>query len=511
MICLPAPAASLPAIPAAPAQSITPAELRMHDSFLASQELGGRYTLSPSFQIAAKYIATRLESYGFKGAMPDGSFFQKFDLDVAKVDPGASKLSWTVNGITKQIAYGDFYTSNPKEGSASGQIVFVGYGVSAKRLNHDDYANLDVKGKIVLIAPGTPAGMDSSKIRDEESDTEAAQAHGAAGVLSISRKYYSDAMKNPKFRERLIERETVRLTAANRKSIPEATIGGEPAEQLLGTLGLTLDQVYSAKGQPLAPKPMNAEASITIAAKKMVQTSQNVIAVLAGTDPKMKDEYVAFSAHYDHLKTSAKGEVYPGADDDGSGTSAVLAIAHAMSLQRPRRSVLVIFHAGEELGLLGSEYNSQYGHVIPLEKMAVDLNIDMIGRSRPPGDTQSADEHLTTADSIYLVGANRISTELHQISEQTNTDSQKLKLNYYYNDPNNAERIYFRSDHWNYAKHGVPIIFYFDGTSVDYHQPSDTVDKIDFEKLTRVTRLVYGTGWRIANLDHPLKKDVPQE
>ena len=182
-----------------------------------------------------------------------------------------------------------------------------------------------------------------------------------------------------------------------------------------------------------------------------------------------------------------------------------------MSLERPKRSIYVIFHSGEELGLLGSEYNSDYGHVIPLEKMAVDLNIDMIGRSKSPGDTLPLDEHLTAADTIYLVGANRISTELNQLSEKTNADTEKLKIDYYYNDPNNAERIYFRSDHWNYAKHGVPIIFYFDGTSVDYHQPTDTVDKIDFDKMSRVTKLVYSTGWRIANLDHPLKKDVPQD
>src|SRR5258706_2769456 len=504
-------AADLPSIPAGPENSITPAELRKHDAFLASPELGGRYTLSPSFQIAARYMQTRLESYCFHGAMRDGSFFQKFDLDVAKVDAGASKVTITMNGASKQISYGDFYTTNPADGSASGALVFVGYGLSSKRLNHDDYANLDVKGKIVLIAPGQPEGIDSSKIRDEESGAEAAQAHGAAGALLIARKYYADAMKNPKFRERLIERETVKLAAAQKVTIPQATIGPEAAEQLLGSIGLTLDQIYAAKEMPLGPKPLAAEAQLTMVAHKTVQPSQNVIAVLDGTDAKLKDQYVAFSAHYDHLKTSAKGEVYPGADDDGSGISAVLAIAHAMSLQRPKRSIYVIFHAGEELGLLGSEYNSDYGHVIPLEKMAVDLNIDMIGRSKSPGDTLPLDEHLTAADTIYLVGGNRISTELNQLSEKTNADTEKLKIDYYYNDPNNAERIYFRSDHWNYAKHGVPIIFYFDGTSVDYHQPTDTVDKIDFDKMSRVTKLVYGTGWRIANLDHPLKKDVPQD
>ncbi|HEX5433933.1 MAG TPA: M28 family peptidase [Candidatus Angelobacter sp.] len=207
------------------------------------------------------------------------------------------------------------------------------------------------------------------------------------------------------------------------------------------------------------------------------------------------------------MKTSPSGEIYHGADDDGSGTSAVLAIAKAMSLNRPKRSVLVIFHAGEELGLLGSEYNADYAPVVPLDKMVVDLNIDMIGRSKPPGDHDPADEHLTGPNTVYVVGSNRISKELDQISTETNEQFQKMNLDYYYNDPSNPERIYYRSDHWNYAKHGIPIIFYFTGTHVDYHRPTDTIDKINFNKMTEITRLIFETGWRIANLDHRLTRN----
>jgi Zn-dependent M28 family amino/carboxypeptidase len=167
---------------------------------------------------------------------------------------------------------------------------------------------------------------------------------------------------------------------------------------------------------------------------------------------------------------------------------------------------MVVFHAGEELGLLGSEYNTDIAPAVPLDRIDADLNIDMIGRSKPVGDNEPEDEHLTDSRTVYLVGSNRISPELHQLSEETNKQFQKLKLDYYYNDPNNPERIYFRSDHWNYAKHGIPIIFYFDGTHVDYHKPTDTVNQIDFTKMTEITRLVFETGWRIANLDHRLSK-----
>jgi Zn-dependent M28 family amino/carboxypeptidase len=315
-------------------------------------------------------------------------------------------------------------------------------------------------------------------------------------------------MKNKDFLERAGSRERVSLAKTGDDGLPSLALGPTLAEKLLNTVGLQLPGVFDAvkNHQPLQPKVLQASAKMSVAVQQTRTTTQNVVGILDGSDPQLRSEYVVFSAHYDHLKTSAKGEIYHGADDDGSGTAAVLAIAHAMSQNRPKRSVLIVFHAGEELGLLGSEYNTDYAPVVPLDKMVVDLNIDMIGRSKAPGDTQREDEHLTDANTVYLVGSNRISPELHSISEETNADYQKLKLDYYYNDPANPERIYFRSDHWNYAKHGVPIIFYFDGTHVDYHKPTDTIDKIDFGKMTQITRLVFETGWRIANLDHRLTK-----
>jgi Zn-dependent M28 family amino/carboxypeptidase len=258
------------------------------------------------------------------------------------------------------------------------------------------------------------------------------------------------------------------------------------------------------RGVPVTPRALDASARVNVVLSETRSSTQNVVGILDGTDPKLKSEFVTLSAHYDHLKTSASGEVYPGADDDGSGTTSVLSIARAMSLQRPRRSVLVIFHAGEELGLLGSEYNTDVAPVVPLESTVVDLNIDMIGRSHLPGDDSKANEQLTDANTIYPIGADRISPELNQIEEQTNKDFEKLKLDYTLNDPKHPDRIYFRSDHWNYAKHGIPIIFFFDGVSVDYHKPTDTIDKIDFTKMTRVARLVYEIAWRVANLDHRL-------
>jgi len=502
------PPANLPPVPNT-VDSITPTELRMHLEFLASDELGGRYTLSPNFPIAARYLATHLEAYGFRGAGNNG-FLQTFEVVSAKPDPANDSLTLTIGDKTTNYGFGDVYPLNAiSTGSAQGAIVFVGPGISSRSQKRDDYAGLDVKGKIVLIAPGTPADIDASRLEPGEQGEGAARAHGAVGILQLPAQRFADAMKSKAFGERFAARETVRLAREVDGRLPSLTLGPDLADKLLSLAGLNLKAVYEALGkkQPLEPKALNgASARIDVAVQQARTTTQNVAAILDGTDPQLKNEYVVFSAHYDHLKTTADGQIYPGADDDGSGTTAVLAIAHAMSLNRPKRSVLVMFHAGEELGLLGSEYNTDFAPAVPLDKMVADLNIDMIGRSKPRGDDEKLDEHLTDANTVYLVGSNRMSRELHEISEETNAQFQRLHLDYYYNDPSNPERIYFRSDHWNYAKHGVPIIFYFDGTHVDYHRPTDTVDKIDFTKLTQITRLVFETGWRIANLDHRLSK-----
>jgi hypothetical protein len=504
-------AAALPTPPAASVSAVDPTEMRMHLEFLASEELGGRYTLGSGIKIAARYIAARLEYFGFRGGGPDGSFLQPFEVATTRINAEKSKLTLRVGTESVEYAYGDFGTYNSPSGTAEGQVVFVGYGISAPSLGHDDYAGLDVKGKIVFIAPGNPAHIDSSKIPASGRGPAAAMAHGAVGVLTLTPPQYAGFVKSPEFKQWLLSREDVTLAAVVGKSgLPSITLLPVNADRLLAPIGLTVDKLYAKAnaGEKLQPKPIDASARFTVELAMKKEASQNVIGILEGTDPKLKDEYVALSAHYDHLKTGPNGEVYHGADDDGSGTAAVLTLARAFSIERPKRSILVIFHAGEELGLLGSEYNADIAPAVPLEKIVANLNIDMIGRSRPEGDKDPANAELTEADAIYLIGADKISSELHTISEQTNAEFTKLRLDYTYNNPNHPQQFYYRSDHWNYAKHGVPVIFYFSGVHADYHKPTDTIDKIDFDKMTRVSRLVFATGWRVANLDHRLAKDV---
>jgi len=237
--------------------------------------------------------------------------------------------------------------------------------------------------------------------------------------------------------------------------------------------------------------------------EKIEFVSENVLGFLEGTDKK--DEIVVITAHYDHVGTT-DGKVYNGADDDGSGTVSVMEIAEAFSKaaqegSRPRRSILFMTVSGEEKGLFGSQYYADYDPIFPLEKTVVDLNIDMVGRLG--GDYIAKNE----PNYIYLIGSDKLSSELHELSEAANKKRDNLILDYKYNDEKDPNRFYYRSDHYNFAKNNVPIIFYFNGTHPDYHQPTDDIEKINFPKMTKIARLVFYTAWEIANRENRLKVD----
>src|SRR6266478_3043358 len=237
--------------------------------------------------------------------------------------------------------------------------------------------------------------------------------------------------------------------------------------------------------EPVAAFDLNSSktVNITIAAKNEKPMTQNVVAVWEGGDPVLKSEYVAVGAHYDHIGICAPGTADPicnGADDDGSGTTALLGMAEAIShaKERPKRSVLFVWHCGEEKGLWGSRYFTDYP-TIPLDRIVTQLNIDMIGRSKKDGDTNPRNKDLSGPNQIYVIGSTMMSTELGELTLALNKSFLNLNFNYRYDDPTDPNRFFFRSDHYNYARKGVPIIFYFDGVHEDYHQPGDSADRID--------------------------------
>ena len=273
-------------------------------------------------------------------------------------------------------------------------------------------------------------------------------------------------------------------------------------------------------GEPLGGFELSAAKTLTlqIAAQTEMLSSRNIVAVLEGSDPVLKNEYVAIGAHYDHIGIGipVNGDtINNGADDDGSGTVAVMAMAEAFAkgMQRPKRSILFVWHAGEEHGLWGSEYITEKPPV-PINQIITQLNLDMVGRARAVGDNTPANKDLAESGEVFVVGSKMMSTELGELSERVNNSYLKLKFNYKFDDPNDPERIFYRSDHFNYARKGVPIIFYNDGSHVDYHQPSDSIEKIDFQQMEKIARTVFATAWELSNrptrprVDKPLPASV---
>ncbi len=226
--------------------------------------------------------------------------------------------------------------------------------------------------------------------------------------------------------------------------------------------------------------------------KNAQNDSENVLAYIEGdTYP---EEVIVISAHYDHLG-NLDGQIYFGADDDASGTAAVMEIARLFNLAKkegrgPKRSVLFLHVTGEEIGLFGSKYYTSHP-IFPLDKTVANLNIDMIGRVD--------EKHSKNPDYVYLIGSDKLSQDLHNLSEQVNQSTVKLELDYTFNSENDPNRFYYRSDHYNFAKNKIPVIFYFNGTHEDYHNPSDTADKINYHMLAKRTNLIFYTAWEIAN------------
>ena len=233
--------------------------------------------------------------------------------------------------------------------------------------------------------------------------------------------------------------------------------------------------------------------------KKYIK-GENIIGYIEGTD--LKDELLVITAHYDHLGTKEDSLIYNGADDNGSGTSSIMEIAQAFMLAKkegkgPRRSVLIMPVSGEEKGLLGSKYYAE-NPIYPLEKTIANLNVDMIGR---------IDDYHDNPDYVYLIGSDRLSTELHQISEDVNKQYINLELDYKFNEEDDPNRYYYRSDHYNFAKNNIPVIFYFNGVHADYHKTTDTVDKIHFGKIQKISRYIFLTAWELANRNERPKLD----
>jgi hypothetical protein len=516
------------------ADQITAAQMKDYLYFIASDEMEGRDTPSRGLDTTAKFIATNLSRWGLKPAGDNGTYFQRIALQRLKLDAGNTRAE--INGQT--FKYGEDLLAQPVAGTVSAPLVFVSHGWVIKGKNIDPYQGIDVKDKIVVyLSGGLPKGVSFADLSSGKQGVDwiqpdtYAETHGAKGIISIPSK---QTLTNW---ERLRLNATTSGTISVEKfqkpgegpKIPRVAVSEKALTALLqGEKQTAATMLNRDEAEAIKPFDFSADkkVSLTVATKTEQVFTQNVVAVVEGRDPLLKGEYVALGAHYDHVGMGAPGGgrrasvkdpndiIWNGADDDGSGTTALLAIAETLGKNPPpKRSVLFVWHCGEEKGLWGSRYFTE-NPTIPLDKIVTQINIDMIGRSKLANDTNPDNAKLSGPNEVYVIGSKMMSTQLGELSENTNHAYLNLTLNYQYDDPKDPNRFFYRSDHYNYAKKGVPIIFYFDGEHEDYHRPGDEPQKIDYQKMEKVTRTVFVTMWELANMatrprvDKPLSADV---
>jgi hypothetical protein len=498
---------------------ITAAQMRTYLEFIASDELEGRDTPSRGLDIAAMYIAQHLKSWGIKPMGDAGTYFQKFPLRRNKIDPSGTRLM--LNNQT--FVYGeDFLSSFHAANFTNAPLVYASHGWLVKGKNIDAFQGLDVKDKVVVVANNLPKGVTFADLQGKHGEDWAepalnAQLKGAKAVIVFGN--YNNLANWQASRWTQTEKGGLEfgkpqsvvtiptLTAAPR--LINALFFGEKASgNNVYTRGITQD--FADPFDLKATKKI----SLSVAVKTEETHSQNVIGVLEGSDPVLKNEYVAIGAHYDHVGMNpfwnGDDKIWNGADDDGSGTVAVMAMAEAFSkgAVRPKRSILFIWVAGEEKGLWGSEYFTD-NPTVPLSSIITQLNIDMIGRAQKAGDENPANKALPQSNEVFVIGSKLMSTELGQLSESVNSSFLNMTFNYKYDDPKDPEQFFYRSDHFNFARKGIPIIFYMDGSHADYHQVSDSIEKIDFENMERIARTIFATGWELANRPVRPKVDKP--
>ncbi|MFN4144721.1 MAG: M28 family peptidase [Runella sp.] len=503
------------------AQRINAAFLEQHLQVIAHDSLEGRDTGSRGQKKAAAYVADFFKSIGLQPIVRTSngtfSYYQPYNLYQKKW--GEVYLATDKQRYDLQE---DFYLSGLLNVLAEEKVpvVFAGYGIESGK--YDDYAQLNVEGKAVIVLEGEPKDAKGNFLLSGDSkpskwsnDNMAwqrkvalAQNKGAKYVLIVSDK------KGEAFLQEIAQRTAMsqRFNRLSTKPVNEKltgmaafTVSEQMALDLLKIKAKRLQKLKSqiAKtGQPLPPNAL-AEQQVRLKAerKDAIVETENVLGFLEGSDKK--DEVIVITAHLDHIGISPDGQINNGADDDGSGTVSIMALAEAFAKAKaeghgPRRSILFMTVTGEEKGLFGSEYYTS-NPVIPLAQTVCNLNIDMIGRVD--------DAHKSDPRYVYLIGSDKLSSELHAISEEANKKYVNFKLDYTFNDPADPNRFYYRSDHYNFAKNKVPVIFYFTGVHEDYHRPGDDVEKIMFDKQTEIVKLVFHTAWELAHRNDRIKVD----
>jgi hypothetical protein len=507
--------ASLEAIddlPANLAATITADDLRAHLSILASDEYEGRETGTEGNRKAAEYIANHFKSLGLPRIGDDNSYYQNVMFTWTKWD----EASLVVNGEKFRHLW-DFLSFPSRNGEMAmaqiDEVVFLGYGIDDEE--YSDYRKKNLQGKTIMIYKGEPMDKKgNSRITGTlelsewttnwEMKLKKAHEKGVKTVLFIENNLQKEISENRRF---LVG---AKMTLGNQADpstmyANSAYISTNIAKVIMGKKARKVIKARNKITRRGKSKSVTLKTDLKLVQKKAIKTlvGNNILGFIEGSDPELKDEVVVVTAHYDHLGKRGD-DVYNGADDNGSGTSTVLEVTQAFVEAKkqgagPRRSVLCMLVTGEEKGLLGSQFYAEHP-IYPIANTVANVNVDMVGRV----DKKYEDN----PNYVYVIGSDRLSTELHDINENANQKYTNLVLDYTYNEDDDPNRYYYRSDHYNFAEKGIPAIFYFNGTHADYHRTSDTIEKINFEKMAIIGKLVFHTAWQLANQDKRIEVNV---
>lgn len=477
--------------------------LRTDLTFLSSDELKGRDTGSEGLETAADYLAERYRTLGLEPVGDNGTYFQYLDLSYSAFD----KIEYTVTTTSGEIAdrsvmssesVGSFITLFGGESPVEGSIAFAGYGIQSDSVNHYP-EDVDDKWLMVFYDQALTNFTAMQRMMGED------KANGAILIMGADTSAFRAQAEREAGEFGKLSGLSLAYLNSEEEGFSPAVIRIDPvlAAELLGLedLEALADMEEELKINPASFKPEMLDHELAYSPQVIDGTiqSKNVVAYIEGSDPELKQEVVVLSAHYDHVGVGAPDStgdaIYNGADDDGSGTVGLLHVAQALMAAKkagagPQRSVLMLHVTGEEKGLLGSRYYSDHP-IFEIDNTVANLNVDMIGRRDY--------EHPDDPNYIYVIGGSIISSGLDSLMQEANTMSVNLTLSDRYNDLDDPNRFYRRSDHWNFGRLGVPFVFFFNGVHDDYHRPSDEIDKIDFEALTKRTQLLYMTTAKVAN------------
>ena len=489
-------------------QTIRADALKGHIYFLASDEMGGRDSMSQEGRIAAQYIAGFFHRAGLKPVGDNNTYFQNFPMVEGHIDRTESYLRAKVGSAgasaTRDYAFGPDYTMGRQgnvDVTVDAPVVFAGYGISAPEYQYDDFAGVDVSGKVVMVLNHEPQERDPQSRFMGAFHTvhaynwwkpEVIRQKGAVAILMVNEGKSHRPQRTasgPTNGQIRTDRGSHTLTSPF-WDLPMYNISRRVADELLKPSGKTIDQLEAEIDKSGAPKSMpipnvTIEARRAIKDRKVVQT-RNVVGVIEGSDPVLKNEYVIVTGHYDHVGQKDQF-IYHGADDNASATAAVIALAEAFKANPtpPKRSLMFLVFEAEEDGLLGA-FHYIANPIVPLDKTVANINMDMIGRDEdsPTWNTKAADN----TNGVNLVGT-LYSPDMRRIVEAENKQI-GLKLDYK-TDRDDREGWFSRSDHYPFAIKGIPVAFFNTGEHPDYHTANDTWDRINYPKMEKIVRLVY--------------------